>query len=126
MMAAINHNAGVTVVDAGLDEVERVTVVAVNGDGQLGMVLDGGVDDVFEVADVSVLAGALADLEDQRALFLGAGIDDALRDFHVVDVKGPDGETAIVSEIEHRLGGHQWHKNDPFTSHGSRHLKGSV
>jgi len=57
----------------------------------------------LEVADVGVLAGAFADLEDQGAFLAGAGVDDALGELHVVDVKGADREPAIVGEVEHRL-----------------------
>ena len=35
----------------------------------------------------------------------------ALRDFHVVDVERADREPAVIGEVEHRLGGHQWHSS---------------
>ena len=45
----------------------------------------------------------------QRRFLGGAGIDDRLRQFHVVDVERADGKPAVVGEVEHRLGGHQRH-----------------
>jgi hypothetical protein len=113
MVRAIHHHAGVAVVDARLDEVEGVAVVAVNRNRQARILFDGGVDDSLEVADIGVFAGALADLEDHRAGFLGTGIDDRLRQFHVVDVEGTDGKPAIVGEVEHRFGCHQRHITSP-------------
>ena len=50
----------------------------------------------------------------QRALLLGAGVDDRLGQFHVVDVERADREPAVVGEVEHRLGGHQRHIEGPF------------
>ena len=114
MMGAVDHDAGVAVVDAGFDQVDGVAVIEVDGDRQLGMFRDGGVDDGLEVAHVGVLAGALGDLQDQRALLGGAGVDDRLGEFHVVDVERADGKPAVVGEVEHRLGGHQRHTNSPF------------
>ena len=47
-------------------------------------------------------------------LLLGAGVDDRLGELHVVDVERADGEPAGVGEVEHRLGGHEWHVNSSF------------
>ena len=116
VVRAVNHNAGKAVFDTGLHEVHGVAVVEVDGDGHLGMLFDGRVDDVLEVAHVGELARALRDLENQRGLFGSASFDDALRDLHVVDVKSANGETAIVSQIKHRLSGHQWHSSQSFLS----------
>ena len=52
----------------------------------------------------------LADLQNQRAVLLGAGIDDRLGQLHVVDIERPDGKPAIISKVKHRLSGHQRHK----------------
>src|SRR5437667_4850884 len=113
MMRAVDHDAGVAIVDAGLDQIERVAMVAVNGDRQRRIFLHGGVDDGLEIADVGVFAGTLADLKDQRAFLLGAGIDDGLAQLHVVDIERADGKSAAIGEIEHRLGGHQRHRTSP-------------
>ena len=109
VMAAVDHHAGVAVVDAGLDQIEGVAMIAVDGDRQFRVFFHRRVDDGLEIADVGVLAGALADLQNERALFLGAGVDDRLRDLHVVDIERPDGKAAVIGEVEHRLGRHQRH-----------------
>ena len=46
MMAAVDHDAGVAVVDAGLDQIERVAMIAVDGDRQFRMFLDRRIDDL--------------------------------------------------------------------------------
>ena len=114
VVAAVDHHRRVAVGDARLDQVDRVAVVAVDGDRQFRVLGGGDVDDRLEVADVGVLARALADLEDKRARFLGAGIDDRLRQLHVVDVEPADGEPAVVGEVEHRLCGHERHMTSSF------------
>ena len=54
MVAAIDHDGGVAVIDALLDEIDGVAVIAVDGDGEFGVIFDGGVDDVLEIANIGV------------------------------------------------------------------------
>jgi len=107
MVGAVDHDAGVAVIDALFDEVDRVAVVTVDGDGHLGIKLDAGVDDVLEYADVGVLPRAFGNLEDAGRMLRGAGLDDGLGDLHIVDVESSDAEPAVVCKVEHGFGGHQ-------------------
>ncbi len=88
-------------------------MIAVDGDGDFGVIGDGGVDDRLEILDVGVFAGALGDLEYAGGFFLGAGFNNRLGQFHVVDVEGANGEPAVVGQIEHGFGCHERHKK-PF------------
>jgi hypothetical protein len=106
VVRAVDHDAGEAVLDAAVHQFQRVAVVQVDGDGQFRVLLDGGGDDVPQITHVGVFAGALGNLEDQRALLGRAGFDDCLRDLHVVDIERADGERAGIGEVEHRLGGH--------------------
>ena len=111
MVAAVDHDGGVAVVAAGLYEIDGVAVVAVDGDGDFGVVFDGGIDDGLQVPDVGVFCGHPWKSAGCRELFFdGAGLDDGLVKFHIVDVEGSDGKAARVGQIEHRFGGHQRHR----------------
>ena len=124
VMAAVDHDAGVAVVHALLDEFDRVAVIAVDGDRQVGVLGHAGIDDGLQVADVGVLPGAFADLQNAGRLFAVTGVENRLGQLHVVDVERPDGEPAVVGQVEHGLGGHQRHNGvlfhvggkSPFTS----------
>src|SRR5262244_3941141 len=68
----------------------------------LKKIIDAGVDDFLEIANVGVFSRAFADLKNQRARFLGTGVNDGLAKFHVIYVESTDCEAAVVGEIEHR------------------------
>ncbi len=105
---AVDHDRREAVIDAGLGQIEGVAVVEVEGDGDglvraLGLLhLPGHAHRPFgHVAEeglVGVLPGAARDLEDDRRARLGAGRDDGLELFHIVEIVGrhrvPPGEGA--------------------------------
>ena len=109
LVAGVNHDAGETFVNALLAQLERVAVVQMDGDGDVGQA-DGGLDELLEINRVGVLARALGNLEDERGFFLFAGLDDGLDEFHVVDVERAEGVFAFERLGEQVFGMCQWHK----------------
>ena len=79
------------------------------GDGDLGILDDCGLDQLDEIGVIGVGAGALGDLEDHGAVQLARCFRDTLDDFHVVDVEGADGITAVVGFREHFFCGYERH-----------------
>ena len=79
-------------------------------DGQVGLD-DGGLNELHEVSMVSVGAGALGDLEDERCAQLGGGFGYALDDLHVVHVERANGVPTVVGFAEHFFGCYDAHKN---------------
>ena len=112
LVAGVDHDAGEAFVDALLAQFEGVAVVEVDGDGDVGEA-DGGFDELLEVNRVGVLAGALGDLEHHGRLFLFAGFDDGLEQFHVVDVESAEGVFALERFGEQVFGMCQWHSRIP-------------
>ena len=94
LVAGVNHHAGETFVNALFAQLERVAVVQMDGDGDVGQA-DGGLDEFLEIDRVGVLARALGNLEHQRRLFLFARLDDGLDEFHVVHVERAEGVFAL-------------------------------
>ena len=84
-------------------------MVEVDGDGDIGEA-DGGLDELLEINRVGVLARAFGNLEHDGRLFLFAGLNDGLEQFHVVDVKGPQRVFALQRLGEQFFGMCQWHK----------------
>ena len=108
LVARVNHHAGETFVNALLAQLERVAVVQMNRDGHGGKA-DGRLDQFFQIGRMGVLARALGNLEHQRRLFLFAGLDDRLDEFHVVDVKRAEGVFALQGLREQVPCVCQWH-----------------
>ncbi len=101
---AVDHDRGEAGLDAALAELEAVSVVEVEDDGDVEAeffrVFDRALGHVAEHGLVGVLAGAGRDLEDDRALRLDAGRNDGLNLLHVVEVVGRDGVTALYRLLE--------------------------
>jgi hypothetical protein len=85
-VAGVDHHAGEPLVDAVLAKLERIAVVEVNGDGDVGKA-DGRLDELIEIDGIGVLARSFRDLEHHRRLLLFASLDDGLQHFHIVDVE---------------------------------------
>ena len=109
LVAGVNHHAGEPFVNALLAQFERVAVVEVDGDGDVGQA-DGRLDELLEINRVGVLARALGNLEHQRRFFLFAGLDDGLDEFHVVHVERAEGVFALQRLGEQVFGMCQWHR----------------
>ena len=106
---ALDHNRGEAAVDAALAGLEIGAVIKVQHDGDLRAFDDGRLDQLEQVGVVGIGAGALGDLQDDRGLFLAAGLGDALNDLHVVDVESADGIAAVIRLFEHFGRGYKWH-----------------
>jgi hypothetical protein len=108
LMAPINHHAGEAFIDALLAQLEAIAMIEVNGNRD-GREADGCLDKLLEVDGVCILAGSLRNLEHDRGLVFLAGLDDGLKQLHVVDVEGAEGVFAFQSFGEEvpRVG--KWH-----------------
>ena len=109
LVAGVNHHAGEPFINALFAQFERVAVVQMDGNGDVGQA-DGRLDEFFEIDGVGVLARALGNLEDQRRLFLFARLDDGLNQLHVVDVKRAEGVFALQRFCKKFFCMCQWHK----------------
>ena len=107
-VAAVDHDAGEAAVDAALAGLKVGAMVQMHHDGQIG-VLNGGLDHLHEVDVLGILARARAHLQNEGGIFHLGALGDALDDFHVVDVEGADGVTALVSLFEHLFAVDHWH-----------------
>ena len=108
LVAGVNHDAGKSFINAVLAQLEGVPVIEVDGDRNIGEA-DGGLDELLQVNRVGILAGALGNLQHYRRLFLLAGLNDGLEQFHVVDVKRPQRVFALQRLGKQVFGMCQWH-----------------
>ena len=108
MLGTVDHNGGEAAVDAGLADLEVLTVVKVDADGQVG-VLNGSLDELHQVNVLGVLAGAGGNLQDKSGVKLLGSLGDALDDLHVVDVESADGVAVGIGVLEHFFAGNQSH-----------------
>ena len=118
-VAAVEHNAGETAVDAGLASFKIRAVIQMQGDGQTAG-FNSRLDQLDQVGMVGVSARALADLQDQRRVLGLSALHDALDNFHVVDVESADGVTALIGFFEHISGVDKRHRNLPPLIIGNR------
>ena len=110
----VDHNGGETAVNAALAQLEAVTVVQVQSDGDFGIFNDGSLDQLHEVRVVGVGTSALGNLQDDGRLQLAGSFGDALNDLHVVDVESADGVAAVVGLLEHFGCCYESHWNQSF------------
>jgi len=108
-VGGVDHDAGETFVDALFAKIERIAVVQVNRDRDVGKA-DGGLNELLEVNRVGVLARTLGNLEDERGFFFFAGFNNGLDEFHVIDVESTEGVFALERFGEQVFGMCQWHK----------------
>src|SRR5690606_19877361 len=83
----VHHDAGETQVDGALADGGRLTVVLVHDHGNVGVGLDGGLDQVLEKTFTGVLAGACGGLHDDRAVGFCRRFHDGLDLLQVVDIE---------------------------------------
>jgi len=110
----VDHNVGEAALDAGNNKLVAVTVVEVESNGDalavsadlLG-VLDSTLSHVAQKSLVRIGTSTLGNLQDDRALALGAGSDNSLHLLHVVEVKGRNSKPTINSTAEHLTGVHK-------------------
>ena len=86
LVAGIDHHAGKAFIDALLAQVERIAMIQMNGNGNIGQA-DRRLDQFFQINGVGILAGAFGNLEHHRRFFLFASLHNRLEQFHVVHVK---------------------------------------
>ena len=107
----VNHYRREAHLDAALAELERVSVVEVQHDGnvlaQLLGVLHGALRHVAEQRLVGILAGARRYLQNHRRRSLDASLDDGLHLLHVVEVECRNRVTAFDCLGKHLTGVYQ-------------------
>ena len=110
--AAIEHNAGETIVDAVLAELEAIAVVEVKNNLRILATEFLGVfystlSHIAKDGAVCIVARALADLHDDGRLCLYGSLHDGLHLFECVEVESWDGIAASNCLFEHLTGVHQ-------------------
>ena len=105
----VDHDGGEAAVHTGLAGLKVGAVVKVEGNGDVGAFDHSGLNQLDQIGVVGIGAGALGDLEDDGGVLLGAGLSDALHDFHIVDVESTDSVAAVIGLLEHIGGGYQRH-----------------
>ncbi|CFO28703.1 Uncharacterised protein [Bordetella pertussis] len=97
---AVHHHAGKAQVDGALTNRGRLAVVLVHDDRDVGVRLDGGLDEVFQEAFAGIFAGAGRGLHDHRAVGLGGGFHDGLDLLQVVDVESGNAVAVLGGVVE--------------------------
>ncbi|MPM17375.1 hypothetical protein SDC9_63764 [bioreactor metagenome] len=110
-VGSINHDGAESVVNALFAGFKAVTVVEVQDDGNfvsefLG-ILTGTTGHVSQQIDVGVVACSLRDLKNNGALGGDTSLDDSLKLFHIVEIIGRNGITALDCFSKHVSGIHQ-------------------
>lgn len=107
-MAAVDHDASETFIDALFAKLEAVPVIEVDRDGDGGEA-NGGFDKFFEIDGVGILPGAFGNLEHDGRFFLFASLDDSLEELHVVYVKSAEGVLSLKRFGKQICRMCQWH-----------------
>ena len=98
-------------------------MVEVERDGDLGILDNGGLDQLDKIGVVGIGARALGDLQDNGALELSCRLGDSLNDLHIVDVERADGVSTVIGLREHFFCRYQWHfTKSPFLFHSERYI----
>ena len=84
-------------------------VVLVHDDRDVGMGLDGGLDQVAQEGLAGILAGAGGALHDHRAVGLVGGLHDGLDLLQVVDVEGGQAVAVFGGVVEQLAHGYEGH-----------------
>lgn len=100
IVRTIEHDGRETIIDAGFAGLEIRTMIEVQGDRNI-VDLEGCLYEVTEIRALGILACASGSLEDNRGVQLCSCFRDTLYNLHVVDVESTDGETALISFLEH-------------------------
>ena len=108
LVAAIDHHTGEPFVDAFFAEPEAVAVVEVDGDREIREA-HRRCDQFFEVDRIGILAGPAGNLQHYRSFFFFAGLDDGLKQLHIIDVESAQGVFALEGLREELFGVTEWH-----------------
>ena len=104
----VDHDRRKAVIDAGLAQLERVSMVQMETDRQTS--LDhGGFHQLDQVRTVGILARTGRYLQDHRRIALLGSLRDALNDLHIVHVEGADGIAARIRFCKHFLRSYNRH-----------------
>ena len=104
LQRAIHHDAGKAQRDGAFAGFEAVAMILVHGDGNFGIKLAGGQNQMKEIAVLRKLPRAAAGLDDDRRFGFVGRAHDGLNLFHVVHVEGADAVAALgglVEELPH-------------------------
>ncbi len=96
----VDHNGREAVVDAGFAKLEAVTVVEVEADlgifpAEFLSVSNSTLSHVAQESSVGIVACAFRNLEDNGRFLFSRSLDDGLELFHVIEVKGRNGISAL-------------------------------
>ena len=108
MMRAVDHNGREASVDAGLADLEICAVVEVKREVDAA-VLDSGLSESEKVSVLSVLSCTCGNLKDNGGFYFARSLGDSLNNFHVIDVESTDSVAACVSLLEHLFGCNKCH-----------------
>ena len=97
----VDHDRCEAVVNKLLARLECVAVVQVDRDGNVRIFLDDHIDYRPEIAVFGIGASAPGNLQNQRSLLFGNRTDDALGDFHVIDIERANRIAVLIRHLEH-------------------------
>ena len=79
------------------------------GDGDLRILDNGGLDQLYQIGVIGISARSLGHLQDHGAFQFARGLGDALNDLHIIDVECADRVSAVISFPEHFFRCYQRH-----------------
>ncbi len=100
LQRAIHHHRGVTQRDGALAGLKTVAVILMHGDGNSGIQLRRGLDQLEKVEVLGKRARAAAGLNNDRRVGLPGGHHDGLNLLHIVHVERADAVSALGSFVE--------------------------
>lgn len=96
LCGTVKHDGGEAVVDASLAHLKGRAMVQMQGNRNIRILFYSGLDHLYQIGRVRILAGAGRNLQDHRGLQLRAGAHNALDDFHIVNIERADRIAAVV------------------------------
>ena len=100
MLGTIDHDRRKSVVHTFLADIEIFAVVQMKGDIQ-SRIQDGCFHQLQKICRLGIFAGSGRHLQDQGRALLDGSVDDALNDFHIVNIKRTDGIIGFQCLGEH-------------------------
>ena len=108
---AVDHHRGETAVNAGLADGEVLAVVEVEHEGQVAF-QKGRFHQLDQIILPGVFARAGGHLKNGRGLLFRGRFNNALDDFHIIDVESAHGVAFFVGSFKQKFGTDQGHGSD--------------